>query len=358
MVSDRTPENRLELTHASVFSGIGGFDFGFARAGIKTLWQIEIEPYCRRVLAKHFPNAIQKGNINRCFPKSISSRAVSPAKTSALPAKAPALPAPVRDSGGQWCVPFAWYDRSTSSWKTWQLCLTGEWESWSAIWPRAGMTRNGIAYERPTLVLRTNEKESGSWPTPMPLDDQAVKSWPTPHGFGMDGHGSELSVAVGVAQGISRSKRSARKIWPTPTAQDAENDGGQSQFFRHSVPLNAAVKLFPTPKASPSGPDYAKATRLSADQSGDDLATFVAREHFLTPTVSDIKNRGCMKDKVVQKLIAKGQQISLSQSMPDSGQLNPTWVEWLMGYPLGWTALEDSATRSSRKSRNSSRAKS
>ena len=24
-----------------------------------------------------------------------------------------------------------------------------------------------------------------------------------------------------------------------------------------------------------------------------------------------------------------------------NGQLNPTWVEWLMGYPSGWTALED-----------------
>ncbi len=36
------------------------------------------------------------------------------------------------------------------------------------------------------------------------------------------------------------------------------------------------------------------------------------------------------------------------------GSLNPTWVEWLMGFPLGWTALEASATPSSRKSRKSS----
>ncbi len=34
------------------------------------------------------------------------------------------------------------------------------------------------------------------------------------------------------------------------------------------------------------------------------------------------------------------------------GQLNPTWVEWLMGFPLAWTDLGDSATPSSRKSRN------
>jgi hypothetical protein len=34
-----------------------------------------------------------------------------------------------------------------------------------------------------------------------------------------------------------------------------------------------------------------------------------------------------------------------------SGSLNPNWVEWLMGYPIGWTDLELSVTPSSRKSR-------
>ena len=37
-----------------------------------------------------------------------------------------------------------------------------------------------------------------------------------------------------------------------------------------------------------------------------------------------------------------------------SGKLNPVWVEWLMGYPIGWTACEDSVTPSSRKSRSKS----
>ena len=30
------------------------------------------------------------------------------------------------------------------------------------------------------------------------------------------------------------------------------------------------------------------------------------------------------------------------------GQLNPTWVEWLMGFPLGWTDLKVSVTQSFR----------
>jgi hypothetical protein len=37
-----------------------------------------------------------------------------------------------------------------------------------------------------------------------------------------------------------------------------------------------------------------------------------------------------------------------------TGALNPTWVEWLMGFPNGWTDLAASATPSSRKSRKSS----
>ena len=38
-----------------LFSGIGGFSLGFDRAGIQTAAFCEIEPYARRVLAKHWP---------------------------------------------------------------------------------------------------------------------------------------------------------------------------------------------------------------------------------------------------------------------------------------------------------------
>ncbi len=37
-----------------------------------------------------------------------------------------------------------------------------------------------------------------------------------------------------------------------------------------------------------------------------------------------------------------------------TGQLNPAWVEWLMGYPIGWTELKDWATPSCRKSHTKS----
>jgi len=51
------------LTHGSLFSGIGGFDLGFERAGIKTLWQVENDPYAVKVLERHWPNVKRYGDI-------------------------------------------------------------------------------------------------------------------------------------------------------------------------------------------------------------------------------------------------------------------------------------------------------
>ena len=44
------------MTVGSLFSGIGGFDLGFERAGYEIKWQVEIDDYASAVLAKHWPN--------------------------------------------------------------------------------------------------------------------------------------------------------------------------------------------------------------------------------------------------------------------------------------------------------------
>lgn len=51
------------LTVGSLFAGIGGFDLGLERAGMRVRWQVEIDPYCQRVLAKHWPDVTRYGDI-------------------------------------------------------------------------------------------------------------------------------------------------------------------------------------------------------------------------------------------------------------------------------------------------------
>lgn len=54
------------LTYGSLFSGIGGIDLGLDRAGFECQWQVEIDPYAQKVLAKHWPNVARYGDIRDC----------------------------------------------------------------------------------------------------------------------------------------------------------------------------------------------------------------------------------------------------------------------------------------------------
>ena len=55
------------MTFGSLFAGIGGMDLGLEWSGMTCKWQVEIDGYARRVLAKHWPNVPKHDDV-RTFP--------------------------------------------------------------------------------------------------------------------------------------------------------------------------------------------------------------------------------------------------------------------------------------------------
>ncbi len=55
--------SRKPLKVASFFSGIGGFDLGFQRAGFSVAWQCEVNVFCRDILAQHWVGVPLRSDI-------------------------------------------------------------------------------------------------------------------------------------------------------------------------------------------------------------------------------------------------------------------------------------------------------
>ena len=120
---------------------------------------------------------------------------------------------------------------------------------------------------------------------------------------------------------MPRIGENAYGFWRTPNSTDGEggvmkmhkDKAGHYKLRDHVQPMNA--QMWPTPSSN-SG--TGGATGLAGGQG----------------------NR-----KKLYKMLGEkaGKQMGCQS-------LNPYWVEWLMGFPLGWTALKPSATPSSRRS--------
>ncbi len=274
-----------------------------------------------------------------------SSPAASRARTLALlESNAAWVKEPVPACGPRSSDLLASYDRNTSSWRTSQHCLlaqvNGEADGlaeFSETWPSAGMMRNGKTFRRQPWALPIAESASGLWPTPC-KSDQGRTSYNANNRIAQ-GHQEDLSTAVHV------------RMFPTPTAtmvnQARATDpeyGVRLVANGQTLTLAAQVmnqKLWPTPRSCSAM--AATITPESAWAPGrfPNLETVVGRSIWPTPQASDNRDRGNLSSPAIARRKAKGKQIMLSQSVSEtSGALNPTWVEWLMGFPTGHTDLQ------------------
>ncbi len=302
-----------------LFSGIGGFSLGLERTGgFETIAHCEVDAYCNKVLKQWWPKVPNFScgvvGLNALLKRArISSRQVSRVRTYRSLVSAPALPASVRDSSGRYYEPFAWFDQKARCWRTWQRCLVEGWEIFSGTWPRSGMTRNGIAFRRAPLVPLTDEIASGSF-------------FPTP-------------TAKANMMAPSMQKWAAhRNLIPTPRPCSGKRSSGANR-----TEIMNALEKWPTPRAS-DGTHGGRVTPRKG-RNGGNLVEAVSKATFATPTARDWRSGKASEATMDRNSRPLSEQIG--------GALNPTWVEWLMGYPLGWTDLGASAIQSSRKSRKS-----
>mgnify|MGYP000853982035 CR=1 FL=1 len=130
---------------------------------------------------------------------------------------------------------------------------------------------------------------------------------------------------------MPRTEESGFGLWVTPAAADSQGStgGGQGRSLRTDV------RMFPTPtKAIADGGQ----TSRSGKRKSELLLTGIAKM-FPTPTARDWKDGASIGSAPENGLLGR-----VVNPSPATGSLNPNWVEWLMGYPVGWTDLEDSET--------------
>jgi hypothetical protein len=217
----------------------------------------------------------------------------SPAKTSAPQEKGLESTESEAGCGEKWHASFTKYDPGMRLWKTHQCSLLGDLELYSETWPQWGLMRGGECWEQQTLEQTIRGTGSG-------LSPNGVDSFHTPNTNGLDGG--------------SNSRRALRKkmqSWPTPCATDYKGSGQTGQL------------------------------RDRLDYAAERGATKSKTYNWPTP-----RTKGMCGGTGSWELLKKNTTIEEARQMGagNGGQLNPTWVEWLMGWPLGWTDLKPSET--------------
>jgi len=225
-----------------------------------------------------------------------------------------------QECGKKWQESLAKLDQNTLLWKIPQCSLLEDLVQSLEIWPKWGSMRSGECYPQPMLERTTKESEFGYWLTPT------------------------ATAISGRSQKAMEYRTKQRESQGHNTVQPGNL--AEQVIYSGKMPCKDMKNpTWPTPVSSPSVTSQTVGATLdlmnSRERGQGTLMEAVVKRMFPTPQASDNRDRGNMSNPSIQRRIAKGKQIMLSQSVDqNSGQLNPPWVEWLMGWPLGWTDLK------------------
>ncbi len=237
-------------------------------------------------------------------------------------------------SGLKPSMSFAEYDQFMHTWRTYQVSLlTLTPDEFTETWPKAGMTVSGVGYPLPKQELRIAAIDGGLWPTAVAQDDGKTPEAHMAMKARMKGgpRYKPTSLAV-MVKGVEKG------MWPTPTKGDSRSSGSRNTENSKAHPgisLTDAVRgdggtgrLLPTPCAADAnrngrGDLYARINNSGRQQ----MFPTPASRDYRSPNAKPYSERGGGK---------KGEQ--LPNAIGD--QLNPNFVEWLMGWPYEHTSID------------------
>ena len=129
------------------------------------------------------------------------------------------------------------------------------------------------------------------------------------------------------------------ECWEQQTLVQITNETESGSKPRHSLPTPTCNPHLPNLKANTNGPK-----NLMQVANGEWEHLMPPKQIWPTPCSTDYKGSGKTGDLRDRLDYAAERGATKSKQYADppkaGGKLNPTWVEWLMGWPLGWTDLK------------------